>query len=209
MMSIEKLIAVGRKATGDEAAAAVSLAVLAASQEPGAQRSAPEVSVHCHRSPPMGTLHYVHLFQKSMSIPSEDHSERHHSNSRRVSHTAKMEPFSSQVCGAVPLCLMMTATRTQGCRQSVVMGSIPLVSQSGSLCFEGHRGRHGRRVGRRVSVNRPSPIAGAVLVRRLRGGALPRCWGSYLSASVAVSWMGPAAGWMQRKPGRSDEGRVF
>lgn len=41
---IEKLIAVGRKATGEEAAAAVGLALLAASQEPGAQRSAPEAT---------------------------------------------------------------------------------------------------------------------------------------------------------------------
>ena len=47
---IETLVAVGRKVTEDEAAAAVNLALLAASQEPGAQRSAPEASVHCHRS---------------------------------------------------------------------------------------------------------------------------------------------------------------
>ena len=47
-----------------------------------------------------------------------------------------MELFSSQVCGATSLCLLMTATRTRGCRQSVAIRSIPSVPQIGGLCFE-------------------------------------------------------------------------
>ena len=61
-MSIEKLIAVGRKATGEEAAAAADVAFLAASQGPGPQRSAPK-PVSIATVPVVGTLHFTHLLR--------------------------------------------------------------------------------------------------------------------------------------------------
>ena len=108
-----------------------------------------------------------------MSVPSEDYSERHRSSSHRALQTAKMEPLSSQVCGAALRCLLRTATR-----QSVAIRSSPLVPQRS--CFEvtvddmvdewvGGLGPRSRgQSSFRVCGLAPFRDAGAVIVPRLR-----------------------------------------
>ena len=118
------------------------------------------------------------------------------------------ETFSSQVCGATSLCLRRTATRTQSCRESVAIGSIPLVPQSGGFCFEV---TVDDKVDERVERLQETPfrVAGAGLSRVLRRGALPRCGSSHRSRGCGGS---PEGG--QQLDGRggtraaSEEGRV-
>ena len=222
--SIGKLVAVGRKATGDEAAAAEGLALLAASQEPGAQRSAPEASVHCHPSC-RGHSSFSYISCK-LDV-----------NTLRGLQRATSFQFSPcfadntdgtfQLTGvwATSFCLLMTATRTQGCRQSVAIGSIPLVVQSGGLCFE-VTVHDMVASGSEVYVKRPSAIAGAVLVSASAAGRpsaiagvviVPRLrrkprWRQHLdgcrgtrAARVRAEYPKPE---VKRNSGRSGEGRV-
>ena len=104
--SIEKLIAVGRKATGDEGSSRRGIGILGCFAGARSTAFSTKASVHCHRSCRRHPSFFTSP-SNSMSIPSEVYSDRHCSNSHHAFQTAKMEPFS-----------------------------IPLVPQSGGLCFE-------------------------------------------------------------------------